>query len=70
MLLKCILFKVQQIIVFKDKKLPGKMTNRAKTTTIVTENEIEKCREESNWSKLMEIAETLKNKPDYGTLLK
>lgn len=43
------------------------MTGRAKSLTTRIELEIEKCREESNWPKVIELAEQLKEKSrDYG----
>lgn len=43
------------------------MTNRARNVTVRIETDIEKSREESNWQKVIELAEQLKEKtPNYG----
>lgn len=43
------------------------MTSRGKSVTTRIEVEIEKSREEGNWSKVIELAEQLKEKSrDYG----
>lgn len=45
------------------------MTSRAKYTSVRIETEIEKNREESNWSKVIELAEQLKERsPDFEYL--
>lgn len=44
------------------------MTGRAKVTLRI-EVEIEKCREESQWTKVIELAEQLKEKsPEFGKI--
>lgn len=43
------------------------MTARARYTTIKIETDIEKNREEQNWSKVIELAEQLQERsPTYG----
>lgn len=47
------------------------MAGRTKSVATRIELEIEKSREESNWPKVIELAEQLKEKSrDYGTVLK
>lgn len=47
-----------------------KMTTKTRYTTVRIETDIEKNREEQNWTKVIELAEQLKDRsPNFGKII-